>query len=47
MWLFLRLIFFVTGAGAKGKFSGGFDITAFGGIQGGKSMCDVFYVVDS
>ncbi|KAF5197284.1 Glyoxysomal fatty acid beta-oxidation multifunctional protein mfp-a, partial [Thalictrum thalictroides] len=22
--------------GAKGKFSGGFDITAFGGIQGGK-----------
>ncbi|KAF5944696.1 hypothetical protein HYC85_018773 [Camellia sinensis] len=26
----------VTGSGAKGKFSGGFDITAFGGMQGGK-----------
>ena len=25
-------------AGAKGKFSGGFDITAFGGVQGGSSM---------
>ncbi|XP_076934705.1 peroxisomal fatty acid beta-oxidation multifunctional protein MFP2-like [Bidens hawaiensis] len=24
--------------GAKGKFSGGFDISAFGGLQGGKSM---------
>lgn len=24
--------------GAKGKFSGGFDITAFGGLQGGKGM---------
>ncbi|KAJ0802950.1 putative 3-hydroxyacyl-CoA dehydrogenase, Isomerase, Hydro-lyase [Helianthus annuus] len=24
--------------GAKGKFSGGFDINAFGGIQGGKAM---------
>lgn len=28
----------VIGAGAKGKFSGGFDITAFGGIQAG-GMC--------
>lgn len=26
----------VTGTGAKGKFSGGFDITAFGGLQGGQ-----------
>ncbi|CAL5407189.1 unnamed protein product [Camellia sinensis] len=26
----------VTGSGAKGKFSSGFDITAFGGMQGGK-----------
>ncbi|KAF5953428.1 hypothetical protein HYC85_006284 [Camellia sinensis] len=26
----------VTGSGAKGKFSGGFDITAFGGMQGRK-----------
>ncbi|KAL8105359.1 hypothetical protein AgCh_029234 [Apium graveolens] len=25
-------------AGEKGKFSGGFDITAFGGLQGGKSQ---------
>ena len=25
-------------AGEKGKFSGGFDITAFGGLQGGKCM---------
>lgn len=24
------------GTGAKGKFSGGFDITAFGGLQGGQ-----------
>lgn len=27
--------------GAKGKFSGGFDITAFGGFQAGKGMCIV------
>lgn len=26
----------VVGAGAKGKFSGGFDITAFGGLQEGQ-----------
>lgn len=26
------------GAGAKGKFSGGFDITSFGGIQRGQCM---------
>lgn len=35
----MMFIFSVTGAGAKGKFCGGFDITAFGGMQGAKSMC--------
>lgn len=30
------------GAGEKGKFSGGFDITAFGGLQDGKCM-HIFY----
>lgn len=35
------------GAGAKGKFSGGFDITLFGGIQGGQCMfiCDYFFIL--
>lgn len=32
------LILFFPWAGAKGKFSGGFDITAFGRIQGGNGM---------
>lgn len=33
------------GAGAKGKFSGGFDITSFGGLQGGQCMfiCRLFF----
>lgn len=31
------------GTGAKGKFSGGFDISAFGALQEGKGM-DIVYV---
>ncbi|KAF9622219.1 hypothetical protein IFM89_030077 [Coptis chinensis] len=31
--------------GARGKFSGGFDITAFGGLQGGKGMIVVLYAL--
>lgn len=34
-------------AGANGKFSGGFDITAFGGIQEGKSMFLLFKLFNS
>ena len=37
--------FYIIRAGAKGKFFGGFDITAFGGFQGGKSMRVAFNVI--
>ncbi|KAI8010235.1 hypothetical protein LOK49_LG06G03289 [Camellia lanceoleosa] len=36
IWRRLRAPMESTGESAKGKFSGGFDITAFGGMQGGK-----------
>lgn len=32
----------IAGAGAKGKFSGGFDIGAFGGLQGGDQGMLIF-----
>lgn len=32
----MKLMTHTIGAGAKGKFSGGFDINAFGSIQGGQ-----------
>lgn len=35
----------VAEAGANGKFSGGFDITAFGGLQGGKSNFGTCYLI--
>lgn len=36
---------YVTVLGAKGKFSGGFDISAFGGIQGGKGTLEYLFLV--
>lgn len=33
-----NLVSFVTGVGAKGKFSGGFDISAFGGLSKGDGI---------
>lgn len=38
----MKLISNAIGAGAKGKFSGGFDISAFAGLQKGPSMIAVF-----
>lgn len=32
----------IIGTGAKGKFSGGFDINAFGGLQAGKCTHAVY-----
>lgn len=43
----VKLTCHVNGAGAKGKFSGGFDITAFGGIQRGNGTFNVLYVLYS
>lgn len=40
----MKLMSHIIGSGAKGKFSGGFDINAFGGIQSGqKGMQDFFF----
>lgn len=39
-----NLTLYVIGAGARGKFSGGFDISAFGGVQGGKCGFRFLYV---
>lgn len=37
----MKLIPYDIGAGAKGKFSGGFDISGFSGVQEGKGMLSV------
>ena len=34
-------------SGARGKFSGGFDVTAFGGLQGGKSKRRIYITFSS
>lgn len=39
----MKLMSHIIGSGAKGKFSGGFDISAFGGIQGGQRGMQVFF----
>lgn len=39
----MKLMSHITGAGAKGKFSGGFDISAFGGLQGGQQGMLIFF----
>jgi hypothetical protein len=39
----MKLIFYVMGAGAKNKFSGGFDITAFEETRKGTSMLTIIY----
>ena len=43
----MKLISYVTGAGAKGKFSGGFDISSFKGKQMDTGMLCFFPVLYS
>lgn len=43
----MKLISYVTGAGAKGKFSGGFDISSFKGKQMDMGMLCFFPVLYS
>lgn len=40
----VRLTTVIAGAGANGRFSGGFDITAFAKFQAGNCMCDVIMI---
>ena len=42
----MKLKSLIIGAGANGKFSGGFDISAFGGLQGGQKGRLVLIIVD-